>query len=46
MMTGLADDEGFALFLQHDLRPMWSIFSHSYKFGKSAYLVNHAIFHL
>ena len=42
-MTGLANDQGFPSSLQHDLRPMRSIFSHSCKFGKSAYLVNHAI---
>ena len=43
-MTGLANDEGFASFLEHDLRPRWSIFSHLCKFGKSAYLVDYALF--
>lgn len=43
-MTGLANDEGFASFLEHDLRPRWSIFTHLCKLGKSAYLVDYALF--
>src|SRR5260221_394729 len=43
-MTGWANDQGFASFLEHDLRPMRSIFSHRCQFGKFAYLVNHALF--
>ncbi len=43
-MTGWANDQGFASFLEHDLRPLRSIFSHRCQFGKFAYLVNHALF--
>ena len=42
-MTGLANDQGFASPLEHDLRPVRSIFSHLCKLGKSAYLVNHTV---
>ncbi len=43
-MTGLANDQGFASFLEHDLRPVRSIFSHLCQCGQSAYLVNHTVF--
>src|SRR2546428_7031900 len=42
-MTSLANDQGFASVLKHDLRPKGSIFSHRGKFGKSAHLVNDAL---
>ena len=44
MMTGLASDQGFASVLEHDLRPVWSIFFHLYQFSQLADLVNHAVF--
>jgi hypothetical protein len=44
LMTGLANDQGFPSSLEHDLRPVRSIFSHLCQFGKSAYLVNHTVF--
>ncbi len=43
-MTGLANDRGFTSSLEHDLRPVWSIFSHLCQFGQSAYMVNHTVF--
>src|SRR2546425_8205489 len=42
-MTSLANDQGFASVIKHDLRPKGSIFSHRGKFGKSAHLVNDAL---
>ena len=42
-MTSLANDQGFASVLEHDLRPKGPIFSHRGKFGKPAHLVNHAL---
>src|SRR5260370_19547689 len=44
MMTGLASDQGFASVLEHDLRPVWSIFFHLYQFSQLPDWVNHAVF--
>jgi len=44
IMTSLANDSCFASVLEHDLCPMWSIFSHLYQLGKFADLVNYAVF--
>ncbi len=42
-MTSLANDQGFASVLEHDLRPKGLIFSHRGQIGKSAHLMNHAL---
>ncbi len=44
VMTGRANDQGFPLFLEHDLCPRRSIFPHRCKFVQFAHLVNHALF--
>ncbi len=43
-MTGLANDEGLASFLEHNACPMRSIFSHLCKVSKFTDLVNDAVF--
>src|SRR5260370_9773984 len=43
-MTSLANDQGFASVLEHDLRPKRLIFSHRGEIGKFALLMNHARF--
>jgi len=43
-MAGLANDQGFASVLEHDVGPVWAIFSHLYQVSKFADLVNDAVF--